>query len=205
MSRLLLATRSSGKLREFGGLLRPYGWIVVTPDDVGIDPSPEEDGLEIWDTFEANARAKARWFADRGGLPALADDSGLEVDRLAGAPGVRSKRFAGVDGPDESVTDANNRELLARLAGTGPEGRTARYRCVLVLAFPAGDGRRELVAEGTTSGTITEGPRGSGGFGYDPLFLSDDLGVTFGEAPPEAKARVSHRARAVRAMFSATG
>ncbi len=182
-------------------MLGEYGWTAVTPDEIGLDPDPEEDQLEVFDTFEANARAKAQWFADRSGMPALADDSGLEVDALGGAPGVWSKRFAGSDGPDELVAGANNGELLARLAGVPERQRTARYRCVLVLAFPAGDSRTAITADGTTEGRILEEPQGSGGFGYDPIFHSDDLNVSFATASPEAKGRVSHRGRAVRALF----
>jgi XTP/dITP diphosphohydrolase len=201
VSRLLVATRSRGKQQEFRALLAPLGGEIVFPGDLGIAESPEEDDLERFDTFEANARAKAAWFASRTGLPALADDSGLEVDALGGEPGVRSKRFAGHHGPDHLVTAANNRALVARLAGVLPAGRTARYRCVLVWHDPISGA--DVVAEGTTEGTILDAPRGSGGFGYDPLFLSTELGVTFGEATPAAKHAVSHRGRAARAMVAA--
>ncbi len=201
MTRLLVATRSSGKQRELARLLAEYGWVAVTPEEVGLQPSPEEDGLEVFDTFEGNARAKAQWFADRSGMPALADDSGLEVDALGGAPGVWSKRFAGNDGPDELVAEANNQALLERLADVPDEERTARYRCVLVLAFPAGDGRAAITAAGTTEGRKLKEAVGEGGFGYDPIFLSDDLGISFGVAARDQKGGVSHRGRAVRALF----
>ncbi|MGH7582682.1 MAG: non-canonical purine NTP pyrophosphatase [Gemmatimonadales bacterium] len=203
MSRLLVATRSRGKQNEFRSLLAPIGAELVFPDDIQIVPSREEDDLERYDTFEANARAKARWFAARSGLPALADDSGLEVDALGGAPGVHSKRFAGVDGPDELVTAANNRLLIARLAGVPAEQRTARYRCVLVLAHV--NGNAEIEVSGQCNGMIVDTPRGEGGFGYDPLFYSDELGVTFGEAAADAKAAVSHRGRAVAALVERLG
>lgn len=199
MTRLLLASRSRGKLAEFRELLADANVEVVTPDDIGLPEHPDEQGLEVFYTFVDNARAKATWFAQRSGLPALADDSGLEVDALGGAPGVWSKRFAGVDGPDHEVTSANNRELLSRLHDVPIDRRGAQYRCVLVLAWPDG---RELVAEGTTRGRIGMAPEGTGGFGYDPLFVSDDLGVTFGVATPTDKARVSHRGRAVGALRS---
>lgn len=202
MSRLLVATRSRGKQAEFRQLLAPLADEIVFPDDLGIAASPAEDRLEIHDSFEANALAKAEHFAARGGCPALADDSGLEVDALDGAPGVWSKRFAGAVGPDEAVTAANNAELLRRLAGVPPEGRTARYRCVLALAWPAAAGRAPVVLSGWTTGTILTAPEGTGGFGYDPLFRSDDLGISFGRATSGAKHAVSHRGRAVAALLA---
>lgn len=197
MTRLLVATRSAGKLAEFRSLLAVPGLEVVGPEELGIAPDPAEDGLEVFDTFEANARAKAAWFAVQGGIPAIADDSGLEVDALGGAPGVWSKRFAGREGPDHEVTAANNAELLRRLEGVLPQARGAGYRCVLVLRWPGG---REQLAHGTTRGRILEAPRGTGGFGYDPLFWSEELGLTFAEAPASEKHRVSHRGRAVAAL-----
>ena len=199
MTRLLIATRSLGKQAEFRELLSSLPLEIIFPSDVGLVESPEEADLELFDTFEENARSKARWFATQSGLAALADDSGLEVDALGGAPGVHSKRFAGLAGPDELVTEANNAHLLARLAGGAGTRRTARYRCVLVLV--RGRGQRELVASGSTEGVILESPRGANGFGYDPLFFSRDLGRSFGEASAEEKHRVSHRARAVSALI----
>ncbi len=205
--RLLVATRSRGKQPEFRRLLAPLDAEVVFPQELGLEPEPIEDALEVHDSFVENARAKARYFAGRSGLVTIADDSGLEVDALGGAPGVHSKRFAGADGPDHQVTAANNAELLRRLGDVPVAGRTARYRCVLVLS-PAPDGAgegplaptREIVAEGATEGIILEAPAGEGGFGYDPLVWSADLGKGFGEATPEEKASVSHRGRAVRAL-----
>ena len=197
MTRLLVATRSVGKLAEFRALLAVPGLEVVGPEELGIVPDPAEDGLEVFDTFEANARAKAAWFAVQGGIPAIADDSGLEVDALGGAPGVWSKRFAGREGPDHEVTAANNAELLRRLGGVPPQARGAGYRCVLVLRWPGG---REQLAHGTTRGRILEAPCGTGGFGYDPLFWSEELGRTFAEAPASEKHRVSHRGRAVASL-----
>ena len=194
MTRLLVATRSVGKLAEFRALLAAPGLEVVGPDEFGLESDPAEDALEAFDTFEANARAKAAWFAVQSGIPAIADDSGLEVDALGGAPGVWSKRFAGQDGPDHEVTAANNAELLGWLDGVPEASRGAGYRCVLVLRWPGG---REQVAHGTTRGRILEAARGTGGFGYDPLFWSEELGMTFAEAPASEKHRVSHRGRAV--------
>jgi XTP/dITP diphosphohydrolase len=194
VTRLLVATRSVGKLAEFRELLAAPGLDVVGPEECGIAPDPAEEALEAFDTFEANARAKAAWFAVQSGIPAIADDSGLEVDALGGAPGVWSKRFAGCDGPDHEVTAANNAELLRRLDGVPDSSRGAGYRCVLVLRWPGG---REHVAHGTTRGRILTGARGNGGFGYDPLFWSQELGMTFAEAPASEKHRVSHRGRAV--------
>lgn len=203
MTRLLVATRNPGKQREFRGLLAPWFPDLCFPDDIGLPEAPEEADLESFSTFEANARAKARWFAARSGLPALADDSGLEVFSLGGAPGVHSKRFAGLEGPDPEVTDANNRELLRRLNGATGDARRARYRCVLVLSrsIPA----EEVVAEGECAGSILTVARGPGGFGYDPLFWCDELGRSFGEATLGEKARVSHRGRAVEALVRRMG
>jgi XTP/dITP diphosphohydrolase len=194
--KLLAATRSAGKQREFRRVLEQAGIEVVFPDDVGLYPRQAEDSLELGETFEANARRKAEYFARLSGLPTVADDSGLEVLSLGGAPGVRSRRWAGASGTEAQVDAANNAELIRRLAGaTGPG---ARYRCVLVYlpapqAVPA-------TFEGTCAGSILEQPRGEGGFGYDPYFFSDELGKTFGEATPEEKDRVSHRGRALRAL-----
>lgn len=196
--RLLVATRSRGKQAEFRQLLAPLGADIVFPDDLGLDELPEEAALESHDTFEANARAKAGHFARRSGLASLADDSGLEVDALGGAPGVRSKRFVGHDGPDHEVTAANNAALLRRLANVPAAERTARYRCVLCLSRPDGG---VVVTSGTTEGLILAAAEGSGGFGYDPLFWSADLGIPFGIASPEEKGRVSHRGRAVEALI----
>lgn len=209
MTPLLVATRSRGKQAEFRALLAPLGRSIVFPDEIGLGETPEEATLEAFDSFESNARAKAAWFAARSGLDTIADDSGLEVDALGGAPGVHSKRFAGVEGPDHEVTAANNAELLQRLSGIPLLGRVARYRCVLVLSrVQEGDShprvpRAEVEVEGSTAGRILEAPRGSGGFGYDPLFWSEELGKSFGEATAEEKGRVSHRGRAVSALLTA--
>lgn len=201
MNRLLVATRSRGKQAEFRALLAPLRCEIVFPDDISLAPSPEEAALERFETFEQNARAKAVWFATRSGLATLADDSGLEVDALGGQPGVHSRRFAGREGPDHLVTAANNDVLLARLSGVVPADRTARYRCVLVWHDP--ETHAELMTAGVTAGRIAEALQGSGGFGYDPLFVSEELGVTFGVASRAAKDAVSHRGRAAAAMVAA--
>jgi XTP/dITP diphosphohydrolase len=198
--RLLVATRSRHKLRELSELLDlPDGVELVSPDDVGIRDEPEETG----ETFETNARLKARYYARRSGLPTLADDSGLEVDALGGGPGVRTRRYAGPGATDE----ANNAKLLRELAGLPPERRGARYACVLALTMPHREGPRgglEVhVRRGTCRGRIATAPRGTGGFGYDPIFepaSEPPGGETLGQWPAEAKHAISHRARAARRM-----
>ncbi|HTS90204.1 MAG TPA: RdgB/HAM1 family non-canonical purine NTP pyrophosphatase [Gemmatimonadales bacterium] len=198
--RLLFATRSLGKQREVRPLLEQAGHQVLFPDEAGVLESPLEEGLELGDTFETNARRKAEYFLKKTGIPTVADDSGLEVLSLGGEPGVRSKRWANAQGSSDVVDQANNAELLRRLRGAPQDRRRARYRCVLVLLRT--DGAFPEVFEGSCSGTILEEPRGSQGFGYDPLFLSDDLGKTFGEARAEEKDRISHRGRAVAALIA---
>lgn len=203
MSRLLVATRNRGKQAELRCLLAPLNRELCFPDDIGIEESPDEDGLEVHDSFEANARAKAEWFRDRSGLDALADDSGLEVDALFGAPGVHSKRFAGSTGTEESVSGRNIAELLQRLRGVPTAGRSARFRCVLVLAQAAGGAGQEVMVEGSVEGRILDSPEGACGFGYDPVFWSTELAASFGGVSPDAKAAVSHRGRAVASLVKA--
>ena len=196
--KLLAATRSGGKQPEFRRILSPAGIEVVFPDDLGLFESPREELLELAESFEGNARRKAEHFARLSGFPTVADDSGLEVLSLGGAPGVRSRRWAGASGMAAEIDAANNAELLRRLRGAPESRRRARYRCVLVfLKTP------EAVPEifqGSCGGRILEAPRGTAGFGYDPLFWSDELGKTFGEATAEEKDAVSHRARALGAL-----
>lgn len=199
--KILAATRSAGKQPEIRRVLEPGGVEVVFPGDLGLWETPEEEALELGETFEANARRKAEHFARLTGFPTVADDSGLEVFSLGGAPGVRSRRWAGAHGPAEAVDAANNAELLRRLSGAPEHRRRARYRCVLVLL--RGQNSVPEVFEGICTGRILEEPRGTGGFGYDPLFLSDDLHHTFGEATPDEKDAVSHRGRALRALAAA--
>jgi XTP/dITP diphosphohydrolase len=195
---LLVGTRSSGKQREVRRLLADPGIDVRFPDDVGVFEELGEDVLELADSYEANARAKAEYFSRRTGLPTVADDSGLEVFALGGAPGVRSKRWAGVQAQGAALDAANNTELLRRLAGAPVERRRGRFRCV--LAYYPRPGAPHEVFEGSCPGTILSAPRGTDGFGYDPLFLSDELGKTLAEATDEEKDRVSHRGIAFRAF-----
>ncbi len=198
--RLLIATHSAHKLGELRELLRLEHGELVSLDDVGVDADPDETG----ETFETNARIKARHGARRTGLPTLADDSGLEVDALDGGPGVRTKRYAGPDATDA----ANNTKLLAALDGLPPERRGARYVCVLALALPRpvarpGDAVPMRIVRGTTRGRIATAPRGTGGFGYDPIFEPEGEpvgGRTFGLWSPDEKHAVSHRGRAARRM-----
>jgi XTP/dITP diphosphohydrolase len=171
---------------------------LVSLDELGVRGEPVEDGL----TFETNARIKARFAARLTGLPALADDSGIEVESLGGAPGVRTRRYAGPDATD----DENNAKLLRELADVPLERRGARYVCALALAIhdeAAPGGLRTVVRRGTTRGRITFEPRGSGGFGYDPLFepiRERPGGRTFGQYAAASKDRISHRGRAARRM-----
>ena len=200
--KLLVATRSKHKMAEIRQILRDVpGLTVLDLDEAGIPPEPVEDELEVYDTFEENALAKARYFFARSGVPTVADDSGIAVDALDGAPGVRSKRFA----PDEGLEgqerdDANNRHLVRCLADVPPEERTARYVCVAALVE---DGREPLFYRGEAPGLVLAEPRGSGGFGYDPYVLDTDLGVTFADMSPEQKNARSHRGAAFRALAGA--
>lgn len=195
---MVLATRSAGKVRELRALCAAAGIVAEDLTSVGLAAEPAEDAIEVHDTFEENARAKGRWFAARlPGRVVLAEDSGLELDALGGAPGVQSKRWAGLAASlSGAALDRANNEALMR-ALRGESDRRARYRCVAVLL----DGTREFVAQGTCEGRMVEAPRGGGGFGYDPWFHSEELGMTFAEASDEAKARVSHRGRAVRSLL----
>jgi XTP/dITP diphosphohydrolase len=196
--KILAATRSEGKQEEIRRVLAPSGVEIVFPDDIGLWETSAEEALELGESFEANARKKAEHFARLSALPTFADDSGLEVMALGGAPGVRSKRWAGGTGTPAEIDAANNAELLRRLAGAPERQRAARYRCVLV--FLARAGAVPTVSQGDCSGRILETPRGTAGFGYDPLFFSEELGKTFGEATSAEKDAVSHRGRALRAL-----
>jgi XTP/dITP diphosphohydrolase len=197
--RLVVATRSAHKLRELRELLHLEHAQMLSLDDLGVPGEPVEDGM----TFATNAAIKARFAARATGLPALADDSGLEVDALGGGPGVRTRRYAG-----EDATDAdNNAKLLRELDGLPPERRTARYVCVLALALPERGGTRGglpvITRRGIVRGRIATQPRGDGGFGYDPIFEPEGQpagGETFGQWPAAAKHEISHRARAARRM-----
>jgi len=193
--KLLVGTRSAGKTREIRELFTGLPFDLSFPTDRMLQPLPEEADLERTASYVENAVAKARYFATRGGLPTVADDSGIEVEALGGAPGPRSARWAGVEG---NVDAANNKLLLEQLAGVPEERRGARYRCV--VAFLATPSSVPEIVEATCEGFILTEPRGSRGFGYDPLFYSPELQMSFGEAPASAKHRVSHRGRAFRAL-----
>lgn len=184
--RLVLASGNAGKIREIEALLGDR-WEVVPQDRLGVTPA-----IETGSSFRDNALLKARHAADLTGLPALADDSGLEVDALGGAPGVRSARYAGEAADD----DANIRKLLAALHDVPAAGRTARFRCVVVLVTGPGDAR-PLVAEGTWEGRIAPEACGSRGFGYDPVFLDGVTGRSAAELEPAEKNRCSHRGQAL--------
>jgi XTP/dITP diphosphohydrolase len=199
--KLLVATRSPGKQHEIRRLLEGSGIEFVFPDEAGVFATPAEDALELHDSFQANARAKAEYFAKQTGLPTVAEDAGLEVLSLGGEPGVRSRRWSGASGSEENVSARNNAMLLRRLRGAPEARRRARYRSVLVL-YRKPSGFPE-VFEGESTGRILGEPRGAGGFGYDPLFWSDDLGKTFAEATPAEKDAVSHRGRAFAALRAA--
>ncbi|HKO17161.1 MAG TPA: RdgB/HAM1 family non-canonical purine NTP pyrophosphatase [Gemmatimonadaceae bacterium] len=194
---IVLATRSPGKLRELRALFGAAGLRVVDLAEAGVAEAPAEDAVEAFGSFEENAGAKARYFHERtGGRPVVADDSGLSVAALGGRPGVRSKRWSERnDLTGTALDDANNAKLLEALRGSGD--RRARYVCAAVYV----DGERTLCCRGEVAGEILEEPRGAGGFGYDPLFWSPELGETFGEATQERKARVSHRGRAFGALL----
>jgi XTP/dITP diphosphohydrolase len=189
--RVVLATGNVGKQREFAALLAPLGFEIITQGSLGIEP-PEETGH----TFEDNALLKARHAARAANLPAMADDSGIEVDGLDGRPGVYSARYAGANASDAD----NNALLLAELAGQPPAARTARYRCVIADVRFADD-PAPLYARGVWEGRITASPAGSGGFGYDPLFFPAGLDVTAAQMSPADKNAVSHRAQALASLL----
>jgi XTP/dITP diphosphohydrolase len=185
--RLLLATNNPGKAAEYRALLQGCGWELVTPLDLGLHLEVEEAGGD----YAENAGIKAEAFAKASGLVALADDSGIEVEALGGAPGPLSARFGGDD-----ISDAQRVALLLeRLKGVAPERRSARFRCLVAVARPEGE---VSLFEGQCEGRVAEEPRGERGFGYDPVFLLPERGLTLAELPPEEKNAVSHRGRAAR-------
>lgn len=192
MTELVVATRNAGKLREIRHLLEGVGVAVVGLEAFPDLPEVEEDGA----TFAANAAKKAETIARLTGRPCLADDSGLTVEALGGAPGVHSARYAGVQGDDA----ANNARLLRELATVPDERRQAAFRCVMALCRP---GRETALFEGCVAGRILAAPRGSGGFGYDPLFLVDGFERTMAELPLDEKNRISHRGQALRQVVAA--
>jgi XTP/dITP diphosphohydrolase len=187
---LAIASRNEGKLREIAAICAdwPLRWVTVR-DDPENWPDVEETGS----TYLENAMLKARAVAAFTDGPALADDSGIEVDALGGAPGPRSARYAGKDASEER----NLRALIGAVAGVPSGGRTARYRCVAAVAFPDG---RDVWTEGVCEGTLITKPRGSGGFGYDPIFVPAGWDSTMAELSAEEKDRISHRGRAFRAL-----
>ena len=182
--KFVLATHNPGKLKEMAGILEKFGIEVVMPSDLGVDVDVEETGT----TFAENAMLKAKAICAASGLPAIADDSGLCVDALNGAPGVYSARYGG-----EGLDDPGRyRLLLNNLRGMGT--RAAHFACAVACAFPNGD---ELTAEGRCDGAIAFAPMGEGGFGYDPVFLVPEKRKTFAQMTAEEKAEISHRGRAL--------
>jgi XTP/dITP diphosphohydrolase len=186
----VLASSNAGKLRELAGILAPFGYELVAQTALGID-TPPETGT----TFAENALLKARHAATHAGLPALADDSGIEVDALGGRPGVYSARYAG----EHATDDENLRKMLDELRGVPADRRTARYQCVIAFARSAED-PSPLLAQGTWEGRILTQPRGTGGFGYDPIFQPLNLDRTAAELSAEEKNARSHRGEALRAL-----
>lgn len=193
MNRILLASNNPGKVREVAAILADHdvGQFEILPQSAYGVPEAEETGL----SFVENAIIKARNAARHAGLPAIADDSGLAVDALGGAPGVISARYAGL-GADDA---ANNAKLLDALRDVPDEQRTARFLCVMVYLRHAED-PCPLIAQGAWEGVMLRAPRGNGGFGYDPLFYVPDQGCASAELPPEVKNRLSHRGQALRAL-----
>jgi XTP/dITP diphosphohydrolase len=194
---IAVASRNPGKIREIRTVCAewPVRWMTSGDQpDAGPWPQVEETGQ----TYAENAQAKARAVADALHTPALADDSGIEVDALGGGPGPRSARFAGEDATEEE----NLAKLIEAIAGVPAPDRTARYRCVALLARPSGP---EVQAEGVCEGTLLAEPRGTGGFGYDPIFLPRGFDRTMAELAPEEKDRISHRGKALRALGQILG
>jgi len=190
LTRIVLASRNAGKLREFRRLLSPLGIEVIAQSDLGIAEADEPHA-----TFVENALAKARHASRHAGLPALADDSGVCVEALGGAPGVQSARYAGEPKSDRR----NNEKLIADLNGIAD--RRAHYYCMLALMRHEADSE-PILAEGRWDGTIIDTPRGTGGFGYDPHFLDGETGLTGAELPPQRKNELSHRGKALRALLA---
>lgn len=185
---LVIATHNPGKLREIAELVAPLGVDIVSAAELGL-PEPEETGA----TFAANAALKAHAAAEGSGRPALADDSGLAVAALGGAPGIHSARWAGSEKDFAAAMARVERELAATTRAGGAEDRRAAFVCALCLAYPDG---REQVFEGRIEGHLTWPPRGEKGFGYDPMFRAEGHEITFGEMEPAEKHKISHRARA---------
>lgn len=192
---MIFATSNPHKVEEARAILAPLGIELQSLADVGCQlPEPEEDGA----TFEDNARLKARYYARHLGVSCLAEDSGIEVDALGGAPGVFSARFAGVQGSRAERDQANNERLLRELAGVPTQQRGARFVCALAVADPSG--RIHAEARGHYPGVIADAPRGTNGFGYDPLLFLPDRGCTSAELTPGEKHARSHRGAALRQL-----
>lgn len=185
--RIIAATQNKHKILEMEAITADFGMEILTQEEAGL---PSLDIEETGATFEENSALKARTICTMSGMPAIADDSGLSVDILNGAPGIYSARYAGPAADDA----ANNAKLLAAMADVPAPKRTGRYVSVITLAYPDG---RLLTARGECAGTLLTAPRGSGGFGYDPLFVPDETEMTFAEMSAEQKNRISHRARAL--------
>ncbi|MDO4552779.1 MAG: RdgB/HAM1 family non-canonical purine NTP pyrophosphatase [Bacillota bacterium] len=193
MKVFVAATQNQHKIEEISAITRSLGIEVISRDEAGAgDFETEEDG----ETFEANSEKKAREVMEACGLPAIADDSGLMVDALDGRPGVYSARFAGENAGDRE----NNEKLLALLAQVPAGARQARFVSVVTLIYPDGE---KIAVRGECPGRILDAPRGSGGFGYDPLFVPEGFEKSFGELTPEEKNKISHRARALAALAEA--
>ena len=186
--KIVLATGNKGKVKEMADVLADFGFEVIAQTDLGIE-SPEETGL----TFVENAILKARYASVKSGLPAIADDSGLVVDALNGAPGLYSARYAGHHGDDQ----ANNEKLIRELQGKSD--RTGHYVCALALVYPDG---REVTAEGYCDGLVQDEPKGDNGFGYDPYFYVPEFKKTMAELSIEEKETISHRGRALRELIN---
>ena len=192
MEKVILASRNKGKIKEIGDILGRYDMIVVSRDDAGL---PIDEVEETGETFEENSYIKAKAILDVAGVPTVADDSGLMVDALGGAPGVYSARYAG----ENCTYEDNNRKLLSALAGVPDEKRSARFVSVITMLWPDG---RKIVARGECEGRILTETRGEGGFGYDPLFVPEGYDISFGEMSPEEKNKISHRAKALMKLES---
>ncbi len=190
-SKIVIASANPGKLREFNSLLANCKLVAVPQTDFDFQ-SPEETGL----SFVENAIIKARFASEQTGLPSLADDSGIEIDALGGAPGIYSARYAGPDADDQQ----NNEKLLAELEGLPLPKRTARYRCLIVLMHHSGD-PTPLICQGSWEGHIGFTPKGNAGFGYDPLFLPTGRNCTAAELNTKEKNQISHRAIAMQKLF----
>ncbi|WP_339250810.1 XTP/dITP diphosphatase [Sporosarcina sp. FSL W8-0480] len=189
MKKILIATNNKGKAKDFEALFNPYHIEVLTLNDLEQDIDVEETGV----TFEENAILKAETVAKLLGITVIADDSGLEIDKLNGAPGVYSARYAGEEKSDEANID----KVLSELLGVPEEERTARFRCVLAVAGPE---RETITFSGSCEGVILEERRGTNGFGYDPIFFNPEMDRSMAELSPEEKGRISHRGAALRQL-----